>query len=106
MRVWLVFVIGGIGTYVSRVSFFAIGSLFTLPAWSRRALKYVAPAVFAAIVLPPVLGDGGIGGAATTVNPRLLAAAVAAVVGYRTRNIASVLVIGMITLWLLQAAGL
>ncbi len=106
MRIWLVFVIGGIGTYLTRLSFFAIGTRVALPAWSRRALKYVAPAVFAAIVLPPVLGDAGLSGAATTVNPRLLAAGVAAVVGYRTKNIASVLVVGMVSLWLLQFAGL
>ena len=106
MRVWLVFVVGGIGTYLMRLSFFAIGARVTLPAWSRRALKYVAPAVFAAIVLPPVLGDGGLTGVTTSVNPRLLAAALAGLVGYRTRNIASVLVVGMISLWVLQFAGL
>jgi branched-subunit amino acid transport protein len=106
MRVWIVFVVGGIGTYLMRLSFFALGTRVTLPAWSRRALKYVAPAVFAAIVLPPVLGDSGLSGVTTSVNPRLVATVVAAVVGYRTRNIASVLVVGMVSLWLLQLVGL
>lgn len=105
MRIWLIFIAGGIGTYLTRLSFFAIGSRLTLPAWSKRALKYVAPAVFAAIVLPPILGDSGLSGV-TTINPRLLAAAVAAVVGYRTKNIASVLVVGMVALWFFQLAGL
>jgi len=106
MRVWLVFIIGGIGTYLTRVSFFALGTRVTLPAWSDRLLKYVAPAVFAAIVVPPILGENGVSGAVTTVNPRLLAAGAAALVGYRSRNIALVLVVGMCSLWLLQLAGL
>ncbi|MEM7322439.1 MAG: AzlD domain-containing protein [Actinomycetota bacterium] len=105
MKAWVVFVVGGLGTYLMRLSFFALGSRLSLPGWSRRSLKYVAPAVFAAIVLPPILGDDGIGGAAT-VNPRLIAAAVAGIIGYRTRSIGSVLIVGMLALWALQLAGL
>lgn len=105
MRVWLVFIIGGLGTYLMRLSFFALGTKVALPHWARRALKYVAPAVFAAIVAPPILGDDGLSGVAEP-NPRLLAAALAGIVAYRTRNITSVLVVGMVTLWTLQLIGL
>lgn len=105
MRLWLVFIIGGIGTYLTRASFFALGSAVELPAWSRRALKYVAPAVFAAIVLPPVLGDDGLTGLAAP-DARIVAAALAAAVAYRTRNITSVLIVGMVALWVLQWLGL
>ncbi len=105
MRVWLVFIIGGIGTYLTRASFFLLSPDLELPSWSRRALKYVAPAVFAAIVFPPVLGDDGLAGVARP-DARLLAAVVAGLVAYRFRNIAVVLVVGMATLWGLQALGL
>lgn len=102
---WLVFIVGGIGTYLIRASFFLLGDGFELPGWSRRGLKYVAPAVFAAIVFPPVLGDNGLAGIADF-DARLLAAVAAGLVAYRFRNIAWVLVVGMGALWLLRAAGL
>ena len=105
MTVWLVFILGGIGTYLIRASFIALGARVELPSWCRRALKYVAPAVFAAIVLRPVVGDDGLG-ALVVPDARVLAAAVAALVAYRTKNITSVLVVGMVTLWLLQWVGL
>jgi branched-subunit amino acid transport protein len=104
MTAWLVFIVGGIGTYLTRASFFLLSGL-ELPGWCRRALKYVAPAVFAAIVVPPVLGDDGIGGLARP-DARLLAALAAGLVAYRFRNIAWVLVVGMLSLWALQAVGL
>ena len=105
MRIWLVFIIGGIGTSLTRASFFALGGSVELPPWCRRALKYVAPAVFAAIVLPPVLGDDRM---AAFVRPdaRLLAAALAGLVAYRFKNITWVLIVGMGSLWILQWAGL
>lgn len=105
MRVWLVFVIGGLGTYLTRASFFALGANVELPSWCRRALKYVAPAVFAAIVLPPVLSGGGLGELARP-DARIIAAAMAAVVAYKTKNITWVLVVGMTALWTLRWAGL
>lgn len=105
MRIWLVFILGGLGTYLIRASFITFGADLELPSWFRRALKYVAPAVFAAIVLPAVLGDNGVAGVARP-DARLLAATVAAVVAYRTRNVTWVLAIGMGTLWLLQWLGL
>jgi branched-subunit amino acid transport protein len=103
--VWLIFIVGGLGTYLIRASFMALGSSVELPGWCRRALKYVAPAVFAAIVLPPVLGDDRLGGLIKP-DARLLAAALAAVVAYRFRNIAWVLVVGMVALWTFQWLGL
>ncbi len=105
MRVWLVFILGGIGTYLTRVSFFAMAATVELPSWCRRALKYVAPAVFAAIVLPPVLGDDGLGRLAAP-DARILAAILAGVVAYRTKNITWVLIVGMISLWTLRWLGL
>lgn len=99
------FAVGGLGTYLTRASFFLLGPGVALPGWLRRALRYVAPAVFAAIVAPPVLGDDGLAGAATP-DARLLAAALAGLVAWRTRNIAWVLVVGMVALWVLEALGL
>lgn len=105
MTAWFVFVIGGIGTYLMRASFLVFGADVELPTWSRRALKYVAPAVFAAIVAPLVVGSDGLGGLGPP-DARVLAATIAALVAWRTGSITSVLVVGMCSLWILQWLGL
>lgn len=105
MNVWLVFILGGLGTYLIRASFILAGPTVELPSWCRRALKYVAPAVFAAIVAPPVLGDEGLAGVARP-DARLLAIVAAAIIAYRTRDVKWVLVVGMVTLWTLRLIGL
>jgi branched-subunit amino acid transport protein len=99
----LVIVVIGVGTYLTRLSF--IGALGTrkMPEWAMQPLRYVAPAVLAALVVPAIaLGDGSLDlGPAT--NPRVLAALLAAFVAWKTRNVAAVIVVGMAALWILQA---
>ncbi|MGI9595513.1 MAG: hypothetical protein ACR2QK_05100 [Acidimicrobiales bacterium] len=56
-------------------------------------------------VLPPVLGDGGLSGVARP-DANVVAAVLAAVVAYRTKNIAWVLIVGMVALWSLRWLGL
>jgi len=99
------FLLGGIGTYLMRASFMSIGSGIELPAALKRTLQFVAPAVFAAIILPSVLGDRGLSRFAAP-DARLIAAAIAAVVAFRTRSIPLVFLVGMVSLWLLRWAGL
>ena len=48
MRVWLIVIVGGLVTYATRASFILAGERLTLPARVQRALRYVAPASFAA----------------------------------------------------------
>ena len=103
MNAWLAFILGGIGTYLMRFSF--IGGLGEreMPAPLTRALNYVGPAVFAAIVLPAVFGDAGFS-RLWNPNPELIAAVVAGFITWRTKNIPVMLAAGMVTLWLLQWA--
>lgn len=105
MTAWVAFVLGGVATYALRASFILLLADRALPEPVERALRYVGPAVFAAIVLPPTLGDAGIG---RLVDPdaRLLALVAGGLVMWRTRNLLATLAIGMIALWLLLAAGL
>jgi branched-subunit amino acid transport protein len=73
----------------------AIGPLF------RDALRFVPPAVFAAIVVPQVL----IRGEAVDLgldNPRLLATIAALGIAWFTRSVTWTLVGGMVALWLVQ----
>ena len=105
MKAWLVFLIGGFGTYLLRASFILAGPGLRLPPTIERALRYVGPAVFAAIVAPPVLGPEGVGGAPDRV-PEVVAATVAGLVAWRTGRVIWVLGVGMVMLWLLRAIGL
>ena len=55
MSAWLIVVAVGAGTYLSRLSFIGAFGSRRLPPVAERALAYVAPAIFAALVLPAVL---------------------------------------------------
>ena len=104
MTAWLAFLLGGMGTYLMRLSFIGLMGGRTMPASVERALSYVGPSVFAAIVMPAVLGDDGVN-RLWSPDPQLIAALIAGYVTWRTRNIPLMLVVGMATLWLLQWSG-
>jgi branched-subunit amino acid transport protein len=105
MSVWLAFILGGVVTYLLRASFITFAGRRSLPAACERALKYVSPAVFAAITLPAVFGDSGFG---RVVDPdaRLFAAVVGGLIAWRTRSVPATLGGGMVALWLLLWVGL
>lgn len=105
MRLWLIFVACGVVTFATRASFIALGDRLPLPAAVERALRYVAPAAFAAISVPLILGGDGLTGFSADI-PRIVAASAAAIVVFRWKNIPLSLLVGMVMLWTLQWAGL
>ena len=105
MRVWLIFVACGIVTFVTRSSFIALGDRVAVPPVLERALRYVAPAAFAALAVPRTLGGDGFDEFADDV-PRIIAACAAAAFIVWRKTIPGSLVVGMGTLWLLQWIGL
>ncbi len=98
MRIWLIIAGAGIVTYLTRASFIVLGDRVTLPPIAERSLSYVAPAAFAAISVPLILGGDGFAGFNEDV-PRILAATAAGAVVWKTRNIPLSLLAGMCTLW-------
>ena len=100
-EIWAVIVGGMLVTYTIRLSFLLLPHPERMPEFFRRGLRLVAPAVLAAILVPQVmvLPSGEIG----FFSPRVLAAAVAGVIGWRTRNTWLAIGAGMVSLWLLQA---
>jgi branched-subunit amino acid transport protein len=100
---WITVTIIGVGTYLTRLSFVGLLGRREMPAWAERPLRFVAPAVLAALVAPAVLMREGSLEVAPGGNPRLYAAAVAALVAWRFKNLAAAIVAGMGSLWLLQA---
>jgi len=92
-RIWTAIVLSGIGTYAMRASFLAFAHrLVDVPPGIQRLLRQIPPAALAAIVLPALLRPEG---AFDLAQARLWAGLVAALVAWKTRNIALTLVVGM-----------
>jgi branched-subunit amino acid transport protein len=104
MSPWLVVVIIGVGTYLTRLSFVGLLGDRGLPRWAERPLRFVAPSVLAALVAPAVLLRDGSPDLAPGTNPRLLAAVLGALVAWRLKSLSAAVVAGMASLWLLQWA--
>ena len=83
--IWSVILGGMVVTYASRLSFIALLPAHRLPGWLRLALRFVPPAVLAALVAPELLRPAG-PLAISLANDRLLAGLVACVVAWRLRN--------------------
>ena len=98
--VWLTVILAGIGTYAMRASFLVFADrLADVPPSIQRLLRQIPPAALASIVAPALLRPGGELG---LWQPRLAAGLVAALVAWKTRNVALTLVVGMGLLVLLE----
>lgn len=98
--VWLTIVLAGAGTYLLRISFLVVANrLVDLPRRVTRVLEQIPPAAFAALVLPALVRPEG---ELDLWQPRLLVGVLAAVVSWRTRNIAVTLVFGMTLLLVIE----
>ena len=90
---WTTIVLAGIGTFAMRASFLAVAHrLVHVPPRAHRVLRQIPPAALAALVLPAVLRPDG---AFDLLQARVPAALLAALVAWRTRNVALTLVVGM-----------
>ncbi|MFB6129875.1 MAG: AzlD domain-containing protein [Salinigranum sp.] len=95
--VWVIVTVVAVVSLAFRLSFFLLFERREeIPPWAERVLRYVAPAVLAALVVPKVLY---VGGSVSLVNPRLAAGLVAAVVAWRTENLAITVAVGMVVFW-------
>lgn len=102
LALWALFVAIGLGTFALRVSFIQAYGRLRIPPLLSQALAYVPASVLAALVFPAVTHPGG-EMALDPGNARLLAAALAALVAWRTKSILLTLASGMGMLWLQQS---
>ena len=101
MNIWLVLIVTGIITYAIRLSFIILFEHKDIPPTLQRWLRYVPPAVFAAIIFPEIfIRDGS--GVISPGNPRLVAGLIAALVAWRTKNVLLTILIGMASLLIIQ----
>jgi len=102
MALWLTIAAAGACTWLLRLSFIEAWQWMSVPRWLDRALRYVPPAVLAALVVPALVRSGGTIDLSPD-NLRLLAGIAAAAVAWYSRNVLLTLATGMGMLWLLQA---
>lgn len=92
-RVWVAIVLSGIGTYAMRASFLVFAHrLADVPPGVQRLLRQIPPAALASIVIPALLRPEG---HLDLWQPRFLAGVVAALVAWKTCNIALTLAVGL-----------
>ena len=101
-NVAVIFVIGA-GTYLLRLSFIGIVGDRIMPNWALVPLRFVAPAVLAALIAPAVLLKDGALDLSPASNPRAIAALVALLLAWKTRSVPLVIAAGLLTVWALQA---
>lgn len=101
MNLMAAMVVGGVLTYLTRLSFIFLFGIYDPPEILRRALRFVPPAVLSAIVFQELLiHDGQVW--LSVANARLLAGIVAILVALRTKNALIVIATGMIVLLILK----
>jgi branched-subunit amino acid transport protein len=102
MNIWLVMLIAGALTFLTRLSFIWMFGRMAVPPLVKRALDLVPPAVLSVIIFQELLiRDGKL--AVGLENPRLLAGIVAVVVAWRTRSALLTIAVGMAALYILNA---
>lgn len=86
-------------TFAVRYPVMALVGRIPLPERVFEALRYVPPAVLAAIIVPEVVLPSGRPLFLSIENARLVAALVTVLVAWRTKNLLLTIVLGMLALW-------
>jgi len=98
--IWYSIIIVGIFTFLTRLSFILYSDKIKLQPNIQRALQFVPIAVLSAIIIPELIqtNDSQI----LLIFPRLFAGFLAIIIAWRTRNIVLTIIIGMVSLYLLN----
>jgi len=101
LTAWVMILGLGATSLATRGSFILFLTRFEVPRPVQRALRFVPPAVFTALVVPELLFTGGKLGVGFD-NPKLVAALVAAPVAWRTKSTTATILVGMAALLLAE----
>ncbi len=100
---WVVILALAAGTFLLRSLPLWLHGRTPAPRWLERLLRHVPAAALTALVVPASLYTKT-NGAYEVAPARIIAASVALVVAWKTRNMLWTLVAGMAALWVAQAA--
>ena len=100
MSDWALIIYCGIITYLTRFSMIAILKKEMFNNRAREVLSYVPSAIFPAIIFPAIFLDD-LGAFQFEDNPKILAAAIAMIIGILSRNIIATIISGLTSYWFL-----
>ena len=98
MSDWALIIYCGIITYLTRFSMIAILKKEMFNNRLREVLSYVPSAIFPAIIFPAIFLDD-LGAFQFEDNPKILAAAIAMIIGILSRNIVATIISGLTSYW-------
>ena len=98
MSDWALIIYCGIITYLTRFSMIAILKKEMFNNRAREVLSYVPSAIFPAIIFPAIFLDD-LGVFQFEDNPKILAAAIAMIIGILSRNIIATIISGLASYW-------
>jgi len=98
MNDWALIIYCGIITYLTRFSMIAILKKEMFNNRVREVLSYVPSAIFPAIIFPAIFLDD-LGAFQFDDNPKILAAAIAMIIGILSRNIIATIISGLASYW-------
>ncbi len=97
---WSLIIYCGMITFLTRFSMIALLKKDTFNKKTKVVLSYVPSAIFPAIIFPLVFLDDN-GSLELENNPKILAAIVAVLVGYFSKNILLTIFLGLISYWII-----
>ena len=100
MNDWMLIIYCGIITYLTRFSMIALLKKEMFNDRLREVLSYVPSAIFPAIIFPAIFLDD-LGQFQLEDNPKILAAAIAMIIGILSRNIIATIFFGLASYWFL-----
>ncbi len=100
--IWGIILGGMLVTYATRLSFIDLIRYERLPKLFQRGLRYVPPAILAALIFPELVRPTG-ALSLSLGNHRLMAGLIATLVSWRTKNIWLTIAAGIVVLWLLSS---
>ena len=100
MSDWALIIYCGLITYFTRFSMIALLKKEMFNNRIREVLSYVPSAIFPAIIFPAIFLDE-LGVFQFEDNPKILAAAIAMIIGILSRNIIATIISGLASYWFL-----
>ena len=97
---WSLIIYAGIITFATRFSMIFLLKKDILSDKAKKILSFVPAAIFPAIIFPPIFLDD-VGTIDLENNPKILAAILAIIVGFFSKNVIMTIFAGLISYWFL-----
>ena len=97
---WSLIIYSGVITFLTRFTMIFLLKKDILSNKAKKILSFVPSAIFPAIIFPPIFLDNT-GNLDIDSNPKILAAIIAVIIGYFSKDIIATIFSGLISYWIL-----